>query len=240
MSRSELRQAHQDQSWQRDLSTYDEQQQRAIRGLQYHPSGHSLDETWNRIQGRVATQGSSTSTLRPMRRVLSIAAGFAVLVLGVYFLYLNQPVSPQVLSENAFQYLRMENITRLTEETEAVAAPLTLREQAIAAYEDGKKEEAERLIRVHLEDHPKDTEMKFYYGIILLGKGQADSAIPYLKSIEQDQSLQKYERQHQWYLALAYLRLGNVERATPLLESLAGATKPKVYASEARALLKRL
>lgn len=86
---------------------------------------------------------------------------------------------------------------------------------------------------VHLiEQHPEKTELQLYLAISYLQTDRAQLAITLLKRIEVGNARFEAAR---WYLALSYLKTGDVAAATPVLEELIA--YDGIYRTQAEAAL---
>ncbi|MCB0553884.1 MAG: hypothetical protein KDD02_10060 [Phaeodactylibacter sp.] len=235
VSREEMLIRHQRQEWRAEGAEWNEFSRRAVNGLQYHPSGEPLEETFRRIEKKILFRKQRGRRFS-FRQGLSIAAGVAILVLAAYIAYLRFPTNEKLFTQN-FEYLP----SAVNEEGGVRKAGIGLtglRASAVKAYEAGAYSDAEALSRAYLENNPDDTEIQFYYGLLLLGKGDASGAIPYLVAVKQKPDPIAYERPATWYLALAYLKRGQSDTARRLFSELADGEDR--YANQARSILKKL
>jgi TolA-binding protein len=238
ISREEWLVKHQQRAWEGDISGYDEFSQEAIEGLQYQGNESSPAQSLEQLRNRMGiTTGTSTQKVLSLKRIMSIAAGFLVLVLGAYFIYMMPPSANQLFAQH-FSYLptAMQSVDRSADVPQASG----LKDSAIKAYASGNYQEAEGLFRAYLSEVPNDTEMKFYYGIVLLGKGETEGAIPLIRQMRAAPAKSSYYRPASWYLALAYLRHDKEALARPLLEELIADGSDDRYAISASSILKKL
>jgi len=240
INRAEWLEKYRQQAWEGDLSAYDEFSQEAIEGMQYQPATETAEKTMQRLENKLSiTTNQQNTKVRTLRRVMSIAAGFLILVLGVYFLYLQPPSDAQLFSQH-FEYLPIALAGADREANRGDTANASLQSVALEAYNHHDYQKAEGLFRAYLAEHPSDREMQFYYGIILLGKGETDGAVPLLRQMRVEPVRTSYYRPASWYLSLAYLRQDKEQLMLPLLEELAGSNAKDKYGIKARALLKSL
>ena len=224
---------HRDEAWSEEHNEFDQFSQKAIEGLQYHSKEEPLNTTLNRLRHQVGKQHRPNKQF-PIRRLMSIAAGFMILVVGIYFLYLQAPDNETLFSEH-FSHIPMVVDDQARSRTnQAVNASLEL--AAISAYEERDFLKAEGLFRAYLAENPTDTEKAFYYGIIQLGKGNTYAAIPLFKQMLSTKDKYSFKRPANWYLGLAYLKQGAIEDAQYYFEQIAQGEDR--YAMSARALLK--
>lgn len=234
ISKVDLLQKHSEAAWQNEHPEYDEFSQRAIKGLEYHDANEPLRSTLGRLQQQLAPS-QSTHRIRPIRRAMSIAAGFLILVIGVYLLYLQAPVHQDSLFMAHFSYLpsAMEEGSSRTTDAPSVE---NLKLAAIGAYEAEKYFEAEGLFRAYIAENPSDVEMQFYYGIILLGNDKGAAALPLLQKMQSQPVRKAYERPAKWYTALAFLQIEQKGKAVEELQELISGNDK--YARNAVELLK--
>ena len=235
LSRREMLERHRRREYQDTGHELNEFSRRALSGLQYHPEKEPLDATLRRLDRRVA---ASARRPFPIRRFLSIAAAALLLLATGYFLFL-QPSGQQGLFAQHFDYLpsavKIESGNRGPSSYEEGPA---LREKAMQAYEAGRFEQARELMEQHLSRYRRDTEIRFYLGIILLGEGETEAAIRNFEATLSGLPRPAYERPAKWYLALAFLQSGRDESAKGLFRELKNGSDR--YATGAGAILKKL
>ncbi len=235
ISREEMENKHQKQEWADNSGQWNEFSRRALSGLQYHPAGKPLDETFRRLEQQIAVRSNARRVLS-LRQKLGLAAGAAILILAAYFVYFQQPPYEKIYARH-FEYLP----SAMLEDSglrRAEGQSGGLRAAAAQAYETGQYQEAEALARAWLEEAPNDQEMRFYYGLLLLGKGDASGSIPHLAAVKQRPGSPAYERPAAWYLGLAYLKRGQIDTAKRLFSELKSGQDR--YAIQARSVLKKL
>ncbi|MCG8330629.1 MAG: hypothetical protein MI974_23230 [Chitinophagales bacterium] len=225
---------HRDEAWSEEQNEFDQFSQKAIEGLQYHSKDEPLNNTLNRLRHQIGKQHRPNKQF-PIRRLMSIAAGFMILVAGIYFLYLQTPDNEALFSEH-FSHIPMVVDDQARSRTNNQPENASLEMAAISAYEEKDFLQAEGLLRVYLEEHPADIEKAFYYGIIQLGKGNTNVAIPLFKQMLSAGNKDNFKRPANWYLGLAYLKQGAIEDAQYHFEQIAQGEDR--YAMSARALLK--
>jgi TolA-binding protein len=233
-----LVQQYREKGWEKKNEEFDEFSQKAITGLQYHNENEPLPETLRRLEQKVRA-GSKGRAAVPIRRIMSIAAGFVILAMGVYFLYLQTPADDSLFAQH-FTYLplAMDGASRNYVARDSSSSGTGLKDAAIKAYEADNYDEAEGLIRAYINQVPDDLEMQFYYGVVLLGKGHSQAALPYLKKMMEQPVKRAYQRPASWYVALAFLAQEDYSSAKSVFKELA--TGEDKYAINSRALLKHL
>ena len=236
LSREEMLDRHRRQEYQDTKNEFNEFSRRALAGLQYQPEAEALETTLNRLDRRITAAGGR---LFPFRQILSIAAAAALLVAG-YFL-LAQPPGNEALFAQHFDYLPSAVHTEGGDRGSGPSAyedDATARAKAMLAYEAGNYPLAENLMEKHLDQNERDSEIRLYLGIVLLGEGKAKRAASELEAARANLPQAAYERPAKWYLALAMLRRNQPEEARALfLELKEGKDR---YAMGSRAVLKQL
>lgn len=84
-------------------------------------------------------------------------------------------------------------------------------------YEKKQYAEAATAISDLVGKHPEKRDLVYYQGISLLASGEVDQSIALLK-VSANESYQDVDKKTPWYLALAYLKKGDLTLATPWLE----------------------
>jgi tetratricopeptide (TPR) repeat protein len=105
------------------------------------------------------------------------------------------------------------------EGSELPSAPkVSLFARAMRPYQQDDFAEAERRLEQFLEKNPKHAEAHFYRGVSLLLLGRtADAVAPLETAVEHGDAQVREEAQ--WYLAQAYLKLGEPSKALPHLDA---------------------
>ncbi len=118
-------------------------------------------------------------------------------------------------------------------------AEMEMLEKAFSAYNRGEFFLAARLFEKAYEEllPDKRTSLKFFAGVSYLEAEEEAMAKEALGEVI-DQRWSIFYPEAKWYLALAYLKTGQVEKAKPLLEELK--TEIPQYASKAEEILDRI
>jgi hypothetical protein len=241
ITREEMLERHRQQNWDASADEWNEFSRRALAGLAYHPKREALESRLQRTDERIAQRSAQRRYLR-LRRIMSIAAAAAVLLIAAYFTYIQQPAAPDLFADN-FEYIPTithgeERARNIGVEQRAGTSLDNLRASLAEAYEAGRYEDAEYYARAFLEEAPEDHEMLLYYGIIALGKGDTRTAIRSLAKLKQLPETGAFERPATWYLGLAYLEAGQIEAAKRLFTALQDGNDR--YATQAKAILPKL
>ena len=221
--------------WAEEAKHYREEDQRALRGLQYQeePVEDSLHELRHEM-GLLREGNPSRFSRLPVR--LALVATFLLAIVAGYFVY-NHLNQEQQLFAQHFEY--MPSVIRVEgAERNVSAKESSLLSSAVQAYETGKHKDAEGLFRAYLSQEAADTEVSFYYALLQLGKGNPGVAVPILEEVAEKPPRVGYERAAKWYLGLAQLKKGQADNAVAYFEQLTGGEDR--YAKNAQTVLTQL
>lgn len=178
------------------------------------------------------TAAEKPTAVRSIRRFIPalVAAMVIILVTIGYFIVTSPGPRPAQLYTAYFE--PYENVVHPIER----GAPVQdLASRAFLAYENGDYEEAISLFEQLAGESP-DPYIVFYSGIVLLQLDRDEEAIAhFLTYLDSSGSLKD---RAEWYLALGYLKEGNIPRARELLSGIAGRAAYK--AEESREILESL
>lgn len=172
---------------------------------------------------------------RPARKYWLIAASVSVLCLlaAIFYFVLGPSAEPQALYAQYFE-LPADNLTVRGE-----AESETRLNEAMSHYNKQQYELAAKELESWLRQHGESAPVLFYAALSHMALEDMPQAIEQLKKItEQPTVAAEYLRPAQWYLALAYLHVGQQEQAEALLEDLRNTSSS--YADKATRLLKDL
>lgn len=212
--------AEDDESFRTMLSEFEEKAEIETDGdrLKEIPSDHpSESESGEPIVRRLPTKWL-------------VAASIVVLVgLGYFFTVLNQPTTQEMFEQNFIPYRNVvHSIERNSQEED-------LKTKAFVAYSKGEYELSIDLFSL-LYTNEQESYYLFYKANALISQNRSMEAIPLLK--EYLETAGEFKDESKWYLALAYLQLGDEENAKELLEELMSSGTYKV--EEAQELLNDL
>ena len=239
LSRQEMLERHRRREYQDTKNELNEFSRRALAGLQYQPEAEGLGTTLKKLDRRLAAASGSGRSF-PIRRFLSIAAAAAFLLVAGYF-FLSQSSGNEALFAQHFDYLPSAVNTDSGGRNAGPSAyeeATPSRAKAMQAYEAGNYQLARNLMEKYLAENNRDSEIRGYLGIVLLGEGNAEMASRELESALANLPQPAYERPLKWYLALALLQNGHTERARALFLELEDGKDR--YATESRAVLKQI
>ena len=148
-----------------------------------------------------------------MKRIIAIAASFAILAAAVWFFTrpANTPDPGALFSK---YYQPKEEIQRAQEiipklESGLAGIPTdgdTLRD-ALQFYADGNLEEAEKLLKIYLESSPEDSMALYFLGATFMSQGYYAKAIEVFFPLSRGESPLKNDAL--WNLGLCYLKTEN-------------------------------
>lgn len=202
---------------------------------------NDLRSQMRNLEAKSSASGKKLKTL-PMRRVLSIAAAFLILVVAAWFIF-----SQTSTAGSAFQYAfsPMEDslspsIASELEETGFgnVTEELKQIQEGLNAYnsKDYSLAIAKLSPTATQSNYWQKDKIQLYLAISYLGEKNATSAIPLLEPLQNKAQFEE-KIDAQWYLALAYLKNENLEKAIPILENLKGHS---TYGTKVQKVLERL
>ncbi len=189
---------------------------------------NEVDKNWE-----APSKKDSTKVVKfNFRRILTIAAAVALLVIGYQWLT-NSDLSPEELYASNFETYPMLLNQRSAEESTANSITYN---NAITFYNKKEFTQAEAAFEKLLQDQPDNVSFQFYQANIFLASQNATDAIPIFQKIL-DGNNPLFEEQARWYLSLAYLQLDLKENAKALLEII---KKGQFKSKEASNILKQL
>lgn len=151
--------------------------------------------------------------IRPLKRrsglsrIWAMAAAMALMLVALWWLL--TPGKTDYLAQHFEAYPNV--IAPILKSDE----PLTAEERAYQAYELKNYEEAERLF----EKLAPSDDKAFYQAMIALEKRETSKAINLLEKVYQN-SAARFRQPAMWYLALAYLEMGEQEKAGQLIKEI--------------------
>lgn len=159
--------------------------------------------------------------VRSLRNILSIAAAFALLILGIWWMY-PKPVTSNTLyasnfklleNQKAYPYLRRESMGKLLYH-------FNLEKADDAYYIDKNYSTAIVFFEKYFADAPADdgfiTNATLHYASALMKENDHKKASDILLPIFE----QTKNEQAGWYLALCYLKMGALEKIAPIIEKM--------------------
>lgn len=178
--------------------------------------------------GRPNKKETKVIRLRPLLAAASVAL---LIGLGAWLLFFNHPDlnNDQLYAANFAPY---ENVVHPIERGEQSE---DLKSRAFTAYEDADYPLALELFE-ELQAQQVDSYIAFYEGIVLMQLNQHREAIPLLEGYLDDNG--QLKDRAQWYLALSYLKLDELEKSKAQLETLVAQQGFKAEA--ARELLQKM
>ena len=222
-------------TWEKKLAADEVLAEKGITDTQNKPEDSS------NIMGNSAPTPAPIASLRSESRfkwLYRVAAAACVLVLiGVGI--------SQFVGQNTDSALFAQNFKPLAsttfrgggegEKANDTTAYLT---QAISFYDKKEYAEANTNFDSFLSKDPNNIVVSLYAGISHLAAEETNKAIPLLQKVIADQN-DNYTESAQWYLALAYLKNGNKQKAKTLLEEIRN-TPGHENREEAKGLLRMM
>lgn len=151
-----------------------------------------------------------------MKRIMAIAATFVVLAGAVWFFTRQEAaaVDPNALFSQNFklekEVLRAKTaISRL--ESVGMAGVQTAEDTlrtALQHFEAGRYDDAQKLLKSHLESHPGDETAQYYLGIVHMSQGRYAKAIELLTPLSGTEG-SELKNDALWNLGLCYLKAEN-------------------------------
>ncbi|WP_074409693.1 tetratricopeptide repeat protein [Aquimarina megaterium] len=162
----------------------------------------------------------------------SIAASILVLLGTIYFWDTKKPVSNEELFATYFEPYRniLQPVVRGNDHKNKISV-------AFNAYENGNFKKALDAFNTVLETEENDT-LQFYKANALLKLNEAEKAIVILE--ERDKIENSFSEKNHWYLTMAYLKVGQLNKAKEQLELLIKIPDSEYKKEEAKELLKKL
>jgi predicted Zn-dependent protease len=200
------------------LQALDDLDRKAVEGYQYLENEQAEDaiqklstrfEQW--LPNQQISRSAVTLKMGRVRLLRAVAAIALLLVVSTFFL-LRQP-SPERL---ALQYFEAPPSTYFIVSRGAANAEQSELTSAFMLYEKKSYREAAEAISDLVEKHPEKRDLVYYQGISLLASGQVDQSIELLK-VSAQETYQDVDKKTPWFLAIAYLKKGELALATPWL-----------------------
>jgi predicted Zn-dependent protease len=201
-------------SFQRELGRHT-----ALKAIQRAEQKETLKKVLGQPKAKV-------SVFQPRWRLASIAAGIILLFLLGYLLIPGQQ-RPEQFAMQYFEPYPLSNVRGESDDQQA------LFDQALVPYQNGDFQTALPYLRQLLEADPNNAQLKLNLASALMVADQNQEAISLLQTIK-NQSADAAE----WYLALGYLRDGQLAKAKELLQAISG--KSHFKQTEAGDLLEEL
>lgn len=151
-------------------------------------------------------KASTKRVLIPFR-ILKIAAGVLLIGVSAYLIW-SQTQEPKLST----YFGHFDDLITVRNDTVPIYS------EALATYSSRNYETAVQLFEEILSNESND-DILFYAGVSAIGSQQFEKAINFFDAIEQE-GINKYGQQLNWYRALAYWQLGNISEAIFELEKI--------------------
>ena len=182
---------------------------------------------------------SPISKVIPLRRYLSIAAAIALLALGLWWMLASSPTSANLYADN-FEIIKNEGLIKQVQ-PKGFAKKLYHEQlhQALLTYHANQYTQSIPLFDAYLTEAPNTdiyyADGQFFYALALMQAQQFKQAIPLLEALTQQQT--SYKSKAAWYLALAYLKTGQISDIKSLSE---GLPEKDTYALKLQDLIRKV
>lgn len=176
-----------------------------------------------------ADQPDTKTVILPRRKRMvwwSAAAGLLLLIVAAAWIW-SRGAANERLYEQYFTHLDNELTVSLMGETDT--DELT---QALRPYNAHRYGEAADRIGAYLQKHTEPVALRLYYGISLLETGETEQAIDQFIELNNTLIKSNYTRAADWYLALAYLRSGQLDTSRTLLREIAQSQHPNAVQAQ--------
>lgn len=222
--------------------TDDKFTQQSLEGYEYLPPGISAEDLLASIDQKIdrKTGSSQISIRRQLPQLMRLAA--AVLVLVAAGIWLLRDSSPADSSTDLFsQYytplavaIPNQGIDRgATQEYSYALSPVT---EALNRYEQGDFKAA-NVSFASIPAEQKSEAANFYHSLSLLSAGEIAAAIDLLEKLDSTAADIRYVENIKWYLALAYVKVDQQQKAVPYLKAL---QESKHFQHKASSILSKL
>ncbi len=202
---------------QKPISDQDEFTKKALEGARQFGNPKRFEGILNRLDTQVEKRtGSQNRRLRKLPQWIGIAATICLIALaGNWWLKKDHRMAisafeplPTAIAKTDIQRSGLNSLDEIQE--------------ALLLYEQGDFENAIPLFEHALQSNNRDSSiLNLYYGISLLGNGNAGEAIePLQRAGANKEKNVPLQRASSWYLALAYLANGNNEESLNILKTL--------------------
>ena len=171
---------------------------------------------------------------RSLFQKLAMAAGFLLLLfVGTYY-FDHIANSPRQISQQYFKpYLTLDAERGQNSD----AANLSIMEKAYLYYGAEQWDNASEQFELLLHEN-YDPAHAFFLANAYLANKQYSKAIPLLEKLHTENS--EFSLRAQWYLSLAYLQSGNIEKAKTLLQEINNNQSAPSYKERAAKILEQL
>ena len=177
---------------------------------------HTLEKLLETIQAEYEKGEAKIIKGRFGKRYLA-AASIVLLISLVSLFFLNQKPRPEKLfAQNFTPYILASNNLRGAD-SDSVKQ---LYKKVTLAYRQGSFEEASGLFLSLLKDNPDNQNLAFYLGNCYLALDEPQQAIKAFKKILTSSEQNEFTSRSQWYLALAYLKNEDLNKAKDELQSI--------------------
>ena len=223
-----------------NLESQDLLDEKALEGYQYLSEDEEASTILNRLDDRFESLLDKHKQNTPPARtkvfnlgiLKRLAAAVLILLIPAYFL-LKGPSDQRLYTA----YFDAPISTYYSANRGTNTSGDQALENAFKLYESMLYEKASLAISELVESHPEKEDLVFYQGIALLETGDTEAAISKLTQCLET-TYNRVDQLAPWYLALAYIKIGDREAAKDLLNNLVRSDSAK--SDQAKQLLKKL
>ena len=196
---------------------------KSLEGFQYLPEHLSAESLLDRIDRKIdqETGSKKPAIRRKLPFLLSIAATISLLLYAGLGIMTNNTAS---VSADLFQEYHSPLPVAIPDKgikRDLMATQIQdYLSEAFRLYENGSYDAANELFHRVERDGTSSAEVLFYHGLSLLAAGRTELSIQKLSPLSQQLQDPAYAENLSWYLALAYIKHEDFQKAIPLLESL--------------------
>jgi len=166
----------------------------------------------------------------PLSKRIALGIAAIIIILLSYFFIFDQPKTPEKLYSNYFQ-----SYPDFLIGDSAIMDQRSPLYTSRIAYESGEFPLAINELKKVLAANPHNHALRTYLGLAYLENNQPYSAVVYLQAAWNARD-KEYGNTAGWYLALAWLKMGEIERCVTILQDLREVDQ-KEYADKATDLL---
>jgi len=172
---------------------------------------------------------SGKGKITPMPKWFSVAAGIALLIFtGIYFNSNFQQDNSTLFAE---YFEPFDNLVLPVNRSDSDVTNLNSLQNAFINYEAGNYEKAVRIFESIPADSLLNLDYKFYLSLSYMGTTETAKALPILEDLSKNDNF-RFTKQSQWYLALAYLKMEEIEKAKEVFLNIKGEHPFKDEAAE--------
>ncbi len=213
----------------------DQISRQALRGMQYLNSKTSADDLFQRLDQQIDQKSKPTNRLLQLWQSPQLRIAVTVLLLFIpgYYLFESSLDTPDHAA-SYYQHLPTA-IPGSGPNKGGQQATYYDKKEIFKAYNKQDYQQAIPKLKSYLEKYPDDLEVRFYYGMALLGNQEAAAAKRAFEQVLSNPPSPAYRENAQWHVALCLLKMNKEEQSKKLLQEIQQSGGD--YASKAKKLL---